>query len=104
MPRPLVKPKEEAPPGSTATPHAPPAPEPQTAAGLSAASASASVVSTIFALYKKCVEDGYQNCDVLRQMGEKAIKERLKSAIESELMNIITPELRGQIGQICIEV
>jgi hypothetical protein len=105
MPRPLVKPKEEAPPGSTATPHAPPAPEPQTAAGLSAASASASVdVSTIFALYKKCIEDGYQNCDVLRQMGEKAIKERLKSAIESELMNIITPELRGQIGQICIEV
>jgi len=70
-----------------------------------AASAPAYVdVSTIFALYKKCVEDGYQNCDVLKQMGEKAIKERLKSVIEAELANLIQPELRGQIGRICIEI
>jgi hypothetical protein len=69
------------------------------------ASAPASVdVSLIFALYKRCVEDGYQNCDVLKQMAMDAIKERLRSAIEAELANLIGPELRGQIGQICIEV
>jgi hypothetical protein len=37
-------------------------------------------------------------------MAIDAIKERLRSAIEAELMNIVAPELRGQIGQICIEV
>ncbi len=109
MPKPLIKPKEEASPSLTAT-HpapAPTVPELQTeyATRPPATPAPVSVdVSTIFALYKKCIEGGYQNCDVLRQMATDAIKERLRSAIETELMNIITPELRGQIGQICIEV
>jgi hypothetical protein len=106
MPKPLIKPKEETAPG-----FAPPAPtptatpEPQMEMRPPAASAPTSVdVSLIFALYKRCVEGGYPNCDVLKQMAVDAIKERLRSAIETELMNIITPELRGQIGQICIEV
>ncbi len=104
MPKPLIKPKEEAVPG-----FAPPAPtptatpEPQMEMKPTAVSTSVDV-SLIFALYKKCIEGGYQNCDVLRQMAIDAIKERLRSAIEAELMNIITPELRGQIGQICIEL
>jgi predicted Rdx family selenoprotein len=68
-------------------------------------STSASVdVSLIFALYKKCVEGGYPNCDVLKQMAMDAIKERLRSAIEAELANLIEPELRGQIGQICVDI
>ncbi len=107
MPKPLIKPKEEASPGLTATPPAPTVPEPhmEYATRPPATPASASVdVSLIFALYKKCIEGGYPNCDVLRQMATDAIKERLRSAIEAELMNVITPELRGQIGQICIEV
>ena len=104
MPKPLVKPKEEAAPG-----FAPPAPipaatpEPQMEMRPPAASASVDV-SLIFALYKRCVESGYQNCDVLRQMATDAIKERLRSVIEAELANLIEPGLRGQIGQICIEV
>jgi hypothetical protein len=70
-----------------------------------AASAPASVdVSVMFALYKRCIEGGYQNCDVLREMALDAIKERLRSTIEAELANLVGPELRGQIGQICIEV
>ena len=108
MPKPLIKPREEAVPGfapPASTSAAAPEPQMEHAARPPAASAPVSAdVSTIFALYKKCVEGGYQNCDVLRQMGVDAIKERLRSAIEAELMNIITPELRGQIGQICIEV
>ncbi len=109
MPKPLIKPKEEASPGLTATLPAPvpTVPEPQmdytTRPPVTPASVSVDV-SLIFALYKKCIEGGYQNCDVLRHMAVDAIKERLRSAIETELMNIITPELRGQIGQICIEV
>jgi hypothetical protein len=108
MPKPLIKPKEETAPG-----FAPPVPTPTATPELQmehttrppATSAPASVdVSLIFALYKKCIEGGYPNCDVLRQMAIDAIKERLRSAIETELMNIVTPELRGQIGQICIEV
>jgi predicted Rdx family selenoprotein len=72
---------------------------------LPAASVPVSVdVSLIFALYKRCVEGGYPNCDVLRQMAIDAIKERLRSAIEAELANLIEPELRTQIGQICIEL
>ncbi len=109
MPKPLIKPKEEASPGLTATPPAPapivPESQMEYATRPPVIPASVSVdVSLIFALYKKCIEGGYQNCDVLRQMAIDAIKERLRSAIEAELMNIITPELRGQIGQICIEV
>jgi hypothetical protein len=106
MPKPLIKPsKEEASPSLTATPHAPAEPQTEYTTRLPAASAPTSVdVSLIFTLYKKCIEGGYQNCDVLRQMAVDAIKERLRSAIEAELMSIITPELRGQIGQICIEV
>ncbi len=109
MPKPLIKPKEEASPSLTTTPPAPAptVPEPQmeytTRPPVTPASASVDI-SLIFALYKKCIEGGYQNCDVLRQMATDAIKERLRSVIEVELMNIITPELRGQIGQICIEV
>jgi hypothetical protein len=61
-------------------------------------------VSLIFALYKRCIEGGYPNCDVLKQMGINAIKERLRSAIEAELANLISPELRTQLGQICIEI
>ncbi len=108
MPKPLVKPKEE-----TAPSFAPPAPTPtvtpepqiEHTTRLPAVSAPISVdVSTIFALYKKCIESNYPNCDVLRQMAIDTIKERLRSAIEVELMKIITPELRGQIGEICIEV
>jgi hypothetical protein len=109
MPKPLIKPKGETAPGfapsASTIPTATPEPQMEYPTRLPAASASASVdISTIFALYKKCVEGGYQNCDVLRHMAIDAIKERLKSAIEAELMNIITPELRGQIGQICIEL
>jgi len=108
MPKPLIKPKEGAAPG-----FAPPAPthtvapEPQVeyATRPPTASASASVdVSTIFALYKRCVEGGYPNCDVLKQMAIDVIKGRLRSVIEAELANLIEPELRSQIGQICIEV
>jgi hypothetical protein len=108
MPKPLIKPKEEAasglaPPASIPT--ATPEPQMEYATRPSTASAPASVdVSLIFALYKKCVEGGYPNCDVLKQMAIDAIKERLRSAIEAELANLIEPELRGQIGQICIEV
>jgi len=108
MPKPLIKPKEEAVPGfvpPASIPTATPEPQVEYATKPPAASAPASVdVSLIFALYKKCVEGGYQNCDVLRQMAVDAIKERLRSAIEAELANLIEPELRGQIGQICIEV
>jgi hypothetical protein len=107
MPKPLIKPKEETSPSLTVAPPAPASPESQMehATRPLAVSAPASVdVSLIFTLYKKCIEGGYQNCDVLKQMAVDAIKERLRSAIETELMNIITPELRGQIGQICIEV
>jgi len=108
MPKPLIKPKEEAVPGfAPPAPTSAAAPEPRMEYATRPPAASAPVsadVSTIFALYNKCVESGYQNCDVLKQMAMDAIKERLRSAIEAELMNIITPELRGQIGQICIEV
>jgi hypothetical protein len=70
-----------------------------------AASTPASVdVSLIFALYKKCVEGGYQNCDVLKRMAVDAIKERIRSVIEAELTNLVEPEFRSQIGQICIEL
>ena len=105
MPKPLIKPKEEAAPGFAPPASIPTAtPEPQMEMR-PAASAPVSVdVSLIFALYKKCVEGGYPNCDVLKQMAMDAIKERLRSAIEAELANLIEPELRGQIGQICIEV
>jgi hypothetical protein len=100
-----MKPKEEASPGLTATPSAPAEPQTEYATRPLAASTPASVdVSLIFALYRKCVEDGYQNCDVLKQMGINAVKERLRSAIEAELANLIGPELRAQIGQICIEI
>jgi hypothetical protein len=106
MPKPLIiKPKEEAAPGfAPPAPTPAVAPEPQMEMGPPAASASSVDVSLIFALYKKCIEGGYPNCDVLKQMALDAIKERLRSAVEAELMKIITPELRGQIGQICIEV
>ena len=106
MPKPLIKPKEEAASGLAPPASIPTAtPEPQMEMRPPAASAPASVdVSTIFALYKRCVEGGYPNCDVLKQMATDAIKERLRSAIEAELANLIEPELRGQIGQICIEV
>ncbi len=108
MPKPLIKPKEESAPGfapPVPTPSATPEPQMEHTARLHAVSASASAdVSLIFALYKKCIEGGYQNCDVLRQMAIDTIKERLRSAIEAELTSIIAPELRGQIGQICIEV
>jgi len=109
MPKPLIKPKEEASPGLTATPPVPAPTVPESQMEYTTRSpvipTSVSVdISLIFALYKKCIEGRYQNCDVLRQMAIDAIKERLRSTIEAELMNIITPELRGQIGQICIEV
>ncbi len=108
MPKHLIKPKEETAPGfappaptSTATPEL----QMEHATRLPAASAPASVdVSLIFALYKKCVDNNYPGCDVLRQMAIDTVKERLRSVIEAELTNIITPELRGQIGEICIEV
>jgi hypothetical protein len=109
MPKPLIKPKEEAAPSFapsvSTTLTATPGPQVEYTNRPPAVSASASAdVSLIFALYKKCVEGGYQNCDVLRQMAIGAIKERLRSAIEAELANLIEPELRTQIGQICIEI
>jgi hypothetical protein len=106
MPKPLIKPKEEAAPGFAPPPPTPTAtPEPQMVMRPPTTSAPASVdVSLIFALYKKCIEGGYPNCDVLKQMAIDAIKERLRSAIETELANLIAPELRTQIGQICIEI
>jgi len=108
MPKPLIKPKEEAAPGfapPAPTHTATPMPQTEYETRPPAASAPASVdVSTIFALYKKCVEGNYPNCDVLKRMAVDTIKERLRSAIEAELANLIEPELRGQIGQICIEV
>jgi hypothetical protein len=105
MPRPLIKPKEEASSGSTSTPPAPAEPQTEYATRPPAVSTSASVdVSLIFALYRKCVEDGYQNCEVLKQMGINAIKERLRSVIEAELAKLISPELRTQLGEICIEL
>jgi hypothetical protein len=106
MPKPLIKPKEEASPGFAPPLPTPTAtPEPQMEMMPRATSAPVSVdVSLIFALYKKCIEDGYQDCDVLRRMAIDAIKQRLKSAIEAELANLIEPELRTQIGQICIEL
>jgi hypothetical protein len=110
MPKPLIKPKEEASPGlavapPASTPAVAPEPQMEYVARQPAVSAPVSVdISLIFALYKKCVEGGYPNCDVLRQMALDAIKERLRSAIEAELANLIEPELRAQIGQICIEV
>jgi len=106
MPKPLIKSKEEVAPGfAPPAPTPATAPEPQMEMRPPAASAPASVdISLIFALYKKCVEGGYSNCDVLRLMAIDAIKERLRSAIEAELANLIGPELRGQIGQICIEI
>jgi len=106
MPKPLIKPKEEA--ASGLAPPAPTpavAPEPQVEMRLPAVTVPASIdVSTMLMLYKKCVEGGYPNCDVLKQMATDTIKERLRSAIEAELANLIEPELRGQIGQICVEV
>jgi len=108
MPKPLIKPKEETAPSfapPVPTPTATPEPQVEYATRPPAASAPVSVdVSLIFALYKKCIEGGYQHCDVLRQMAVDAIKERLRSAIEAELANLIEPELRAQIGQICIEI
>jgi hypothetical protein len=109
MPKSLIKPKEEAAPGlappASAIPTATPEPQMEYATRPPVSSAPTSVdVSTIFALYKRCVEGGYPNCDVLKQMALDAIKERLRSAIEAELASIVAPELRGQIGQICIEV
>ena len=108
MPKPLMRPKEEAAPG-----FAPPAPTPtatlepqmEYTTRPPATSAPASVdVSLIFALYKRCVESGYPNCDVLKRMATDVVKERLKSVIEAELANLVAPEFRGEIGQICIEV
>jgi sugar/nucleoside kinase (ribokinase family) len=108
MPKPLIKPKEETAPGFASPAPAPTAPaEPQMeyATRPHAASAPVSVdVSLIFALYKKCVENGYPNCDVLKRMATDVVKERLKSVIETELANLVAPEFRGEIGQICIEV
>jgi hypothetical protein len=105
MPKPLIKPKEETAPSFTppvpTTPIA--TPEPQVEMRPPTTSASVSI-DVILALYKKCIEGGYPNCDVLRQMAIDAIKERLKSTIETELANLIAPELRTQIGQICIEI
>jgi hypothetical protein len=104
MPKPLIKPKEEAafaPPAPTPTA----SPEPQVEMRPPVAPASASVdVSLIFALYKRCVEGGYPNCDVLKRMATDVVKERLKTVIETELANLVAPEFRGEIGQICIEV
>jgi hypothetical protein len=103
MPKPLVRPKEE--PGLATTPAAVSEPRSEHSTSSPIASTSTSVdVSLIFMLYKKCIADGYPNCDVLKQMAIDAIKERLKSAIEAEVANLIEPELRGQIGQICIEI
>ena len=110
MPKPLIKPKEETSPSlaeasPVATPTATPEPQMEYTTRPSAASAPVSIdVSLIFALYKKCIEDGYQNCDVLKLMAINTIKERLRSTIETELANLIEPELRAQIGQICIEI
>ena len=102
MPKPLIKPKEEAASGLAPPASIPTAtPEPQMEMRPPATSVD---VSTIFALYKRCVEGNYPNCDVLKQMAIDAIKELLRSAIEAELTKLIEPELRGQIGQICIEV
>jgi hypothetical protein len=107
MPKPLIKPKEETAPSFT--PPIPTTPtvstEPQMEMKPPTTSTPASVdVSLILALYKKCLEGGYANCDVLKAMAIDAIKERLRSAIEAELANLIEPELRTQIGQICIEL
>jgi len=108
MPKPLIKPKEETAPGlapPVPTPTATPEPQVEYATRPPAASAPVSVdVSLIFALYKKCVENGYPNCDVLKRMATDVVKERLKSVIEAELANLVAPEFRGEIGQICIEV
>jgi hypothetical protein len=108
MPKPLIKPKEETAPGFASpalTPTAPAEPQMEYATRPPAASAPVSVdVSLIFALYKKCVENGYPNCDVLKRMATDVVKERLKSVIETELANLVAPEFRGEIGQICIEV
>jgi len=92
MPKPLVKGREEA---------APSLPPPAAAAPEGRPSAE---VSLILALYRRCVEGGYQNCDVLRQMAVDAIKKRLKSVVEAELAGLATAELRAKIGQICVEV
>jgi hypothetical protein len=107
MPKPLIKPKEETAPSFTLpVPTTPTAtPEPQIDTRPPTTSTPVSVdVSLIFALYKKCVENGYPNCDVLKKMATDVVKERLKSVIEAELANLVAPEFRGEIGQICIEV
>jgi hypothetical protein len=41
---------------------------------------------------------------VLKRMAVDAIKERLRSVIEAELANLVEPEFKSQIGQICIEL
>jgi len=98
MPKPLVKGREEA------DPSLPPPPPPAPAAPEAGHPRTSAEVSLILALYRRCVEGGYQNCDVLRQMAVDAIKKRLRSVVEAELAGLATAELREKIGQICVEV
>jgi hypothetical protein len=102
MPKSLVRPKEES--GSAAAHATAPTATPEPRMEARPPTASSVDISLIFALYKKCAEGGYQNCDVLKRMAVDAIKERLRSVIEAELTHLVEPEFKSQIGQICIEL
>jgi hypothetical protein len=97
MPKLLIRQKQDSPPEGPATAEA----SAQTKMTPPTASASPSAdVSLMFALYKRCVEGGYPNCDILKQMVIDEIKKRLRA----ELAKLIEPEFRKQIGQICVEL
>ncbi|MFP3200339.1 MAG: hypothetical protein RXR06_10760 [Thermoproteus sp.] len=101
MPKPLLQPKaqaeeaavEPASPVAATPPQPPPArqPPPQ--------------LELILALYKECVNRGYANCDVLKQMARDKIIDYAKAAVVAELERLgIAEEVRELGDEICIKL
>jgi len=59
----------------------------------------------ILALYKECVNRGYSNCEVLKQMARDKIVEYAKAAVVAELERLgIADEVRELGDEICIKL
>jgi hypothetical protein len=105
MPKPLLQPKAQAeeaavePAAATASPVAatPPQPPP--------ARQPPPQLELILALYKECVNKGYANCDVLKQMARDKIIDYAKAAVVAELERLgIADEVRELGDEICIKL